>query len=141
MKLMFALLFPITLHAQTPVGAHGSIGALAGAKVVSRLKITKPGVYENLIIDGNFAPGNLVKITADEVTLRNCYISYPSGDCIQFDPDRQSSGKVVVENCTLWTGPLMVDLAGFKAGQRPGENALDTKVKLDGPRCQLVMRK
>ncbi|GEP41692.1 hypothetical protein BGE01nite_09830 [Brevifollis gellanilyticus] len=190
---LFLLLIPCLLHAQTPVGAQGTIGAPAGAKVVNRLEITKPGVYENLIIDGEWKRGNLVKITADDVTLRNCEIrhsagngigvfgskvviencrihhllngtfedqqdahgisgrwgdlvirncdiSYPSGDCIQFDPDRQSSGKVVVENCTLWTGPLTADLASFKAGQRPGENALDTKVKLDGPRCQLIIR-
>lgn len=190
---LFSLLIPCLLSAQRPVGVQGSVGAPADAKVVDRLEITKPGVYENLIIDGQWKRGNLVKITADDVTLRNCEIrhsagngvgvfgsrvviencrihhllngtfedqqdahgisgrwgdlivrncdiSYPSGDCIQFDPDRQSSGKVVVENCTLWTGPLTADLAGFKAGQRPGENALDTKVKLDGPRCQLIIR-
>jgi hypothetical protein len=179
--------------AQTPVGVQGTIGAADGAKVLNRLEITQPGVYENLIIDGNFAPGNLVKIKADNVTLRNCEIrhsagngigvfgnkiviencrihhllngtfedqqdahgisgrwgdtiirncdiSFPSGDCIQFDPDRQSTGKVVIENCTLWTAPLEKDLAGFKAGQRPGENAVDTKVPPDGPRCQLIIR-
>lgn len=183
----------LALDAQAQVGVQGVIGAPADAKVVNRLEITKPGVYENLVIDGNFAPGNLVKITADNVTLRNCEIrhsagngigifgnkvviencrihhllnggfddqqdahgisgrwgdtiirncdiSYPSGDCIQFDPDRQSHGKVVIENCTLWTAPLEKDLAGFKAGQRPGENAVDTKVPLDGPRCQLVIK-
>lgn len=184
--------FAPLLTAQTPVGASGKIGAPEGAKVVNRLEITKPGVYENLVIDGGFARGNLVKITADNVTLRNCEIrhsagnaigifgnhvvvencrihhllsgtfedqqdahgisgrwadttirncdiSFPSGDCIQFDPDRQSAGRVVVENCTLWTAPLEKDLAGFKAGQRPGENAIDTKTKPDGPRCELVV--
>jgi hypothetical protein len=194
MKLCCAILsLPLFLHAQTPVGTQGTIGAPAGAKVVNRLEITKSGVYENLIIDGKFASGNLVKITADNVTVRNCEIrhssgngigifgtkvviekcrihhllngtfedqqdahgisgrwgdvvirncdiSYPSGDCIQFDPDRKSNGKVVVENCTLWTGPLSADLAGFKAGQRPGENAVDTKVKSVGPRCELIIR-
>jgi hypothetical protein len=187
------LLLTISLQAQSPIGVRGEIGAPAGARVVNRLEITEPGVYENLIVDGNFAPGNLVKITADNVTLRNCEIrhssgngvgvfgtkvviencrihhllngsfedqrdahgisgrwgevlirnceiSYPSGDCIQFDPDRKSSGKVVIEHCTLWTGPLAADLAGFKAGQRPGENAVDTKVKADGPRCELIIR-
>lgn len=171
----------------------GPIGPGAGAKVVHRLEITEPGVYENLVIDGQWASGNLVKITADDVVLRNCEIrhsagngigvfgmrvliercrihhllagtfddqedahgiagrwgdvtirhceiSHPSGDCIQFDPDRSSHGKVVIEHCTLWTGPLEHDLAGFKAGQRPGENAVDTKVKPDGPRCELVIR-
>lgn len=171
----------------------GEMGAPAGAKVVNRLQITEPGVYENLIVDGGFAPGNLVKITADNVTLRHCEIrhsggngigifgnnviiehcrihhllsgsfedqqdahgisgrwanvtirhceiSHPSGDCIQFDPDRKSTGRVVIENCHLWTGPLEADMAGFKAGQRPGENAVDTKTPPDGPRCQLIIR-
>ncbi len=59
MKFYLAILiFPLLLRAQTPIGAP------VGAKVVNRLEITKPGVYENLIIDGNFASGNLVKITA-----------------------------------------------------------------------------
>lgn len=175
------------------MGAQGAVGAPAGAKVLDRLEITRSGVYENLVIDGHWRSGNLVKITADDVTLRNCEIrhssgngigvfgsrvviencrihhllngsfeeqkdahgisgrwgdvtirnceiSYPSGDCIQFDPDRQSNGKVLIENCTLWTGALATDMAGFKAGQRPGENAVDTKVKVDGPRCQLIIR-
>lgn len=194
MKLCSALLLlPLLLQGQSPIGAQGAVGAAAGASVLNRLEITKPGVYENLIIDGNFATGNLVKITADQVTLRNCEIrhssgngigvfgskvviencrihhllngtfadqqdahgisgrwgdvvirnceiSHPSGDCIQFDPDRKSNGKVVIENCTLWTGPLTADLAGFKAGQRPGENAVDTKVNPDGARCVLIVR-
>jgi hypothetical protein len=191
---LFAVaLLPGFLAAQLPVGVNGVIGAPDGARVVNRLEITQPGVYENLIVDGEWKSGNLVKITADNVTLRhceirhssgngigvfgtnvliencrihhllngtfddqqdahgiagrwgdvtirNCDISFPSGDCIQFDPDRKSSGRVLIENCTLWTGPLTGDLAGFKAGQRPGENAVDTKVKPDGPRCQLVIR-
>ena len=189
----FLLALAATANAETPIGVQGNVGAPADANIVNRLVITTPGVYENLIIDGNFAAGNLVKIKADNVTLRNCEIrhsagngigifgnhiviencrihhllngtfedqrdahgisgrwgdtiirncdiSFPSGDCIQFDPDRQSTGKVVIENCTLWTAPLEKDLAGFKAGQRPGENAVDTKVPPDGPRCQLIIR-
>jgi hypothetical protein len=180
-------------RAQTPIGPSGVIGANANAKVVNRLEITKPGVYENFIVDGEGASGNLVKITADNVTVRNCEIrngsgngigvfgnkviiencrihhmlagtfkdqhdahgisgrwgdltirncdiGYTSGDSIQFDPDRRSAGRVVIENCKLWTGPLPANAAGFKAGERPGENAVDTKTKPDGPRCELVIR-
>jgi len=169
------------------------IGAPANAQVVNRLEITRPGVYENLVIDGDGARGNLVKITAPNVTprnceirngagngvgvvaspvriencrihhmlagtfrdqhdahgitgrwgdvvIRNCDISYTSGDSIQFDPDRASAGKVVIEDCRLWTGPLPADAAGFKAGERPGENGVDTKTRADGPRCQLEVR-
>jgi hypothetical protein len=74
------------------------------------------------------------------VTIRNCEIAYVSGDCIQFDPDRQSTGSVLIENCTLWTGPLPADAAGFKAGQRPGENAFDSKTPPAGPRCTVTIR-
>ena len=54
------------------------------------------------------------------MTIRNCEIFYVSGDCIQFDPDRKSTGKLLIEHCTLWTGPLPADAAGFRQGERPG---------------------
>lgn len=196
-KLLLPLLAPVfaCLATETsgPIGAQGKVGCLANPKTVSRLEITKPGVYENYRIDAQGRGGNIVKITADNVTLRhceifngtgngvgvfgtgvviencrihhllngtyadqkdahgitgrwgdvtirNCDISLISGDCIQFDPDRKSSGSVVVERCTLWTGPLPADAGGFKAGQRPGENAFDSKVPPDGPRCRFVIR-
>jgi hypothetical protein len=170
------------------------IGCLKNPKRVDRLQITKPGVYENFLVDSGGASGNRVKITANDVTLRNCEIRnasgngigifatnvtiencrihhllagtfkkqqdahgitgrwgnvtirncdihHVSGDCIQFDPDRKSSGKVLIEDCTLWTGPLAKNAAGFKKGERPGENAVDTKTKPAGPRCQLTIRR
>lgn len=181
------------VQAQTPVGTQGVVGCLENPKTASRLEITKPGVYENFRIDGQGKGGNTVKITADNVTLRNCEISnttgngigvfgahvviencrihhllngtfknqndahgitghwgdvtirncdisYCSGDCIQFDPERASRGSVFIENCNLWTGPLPADAGTFKAGERPGENAVDTKTQLDGERCKLTMR-
>lgn len=180
-------------EAPKPVGTHGSIGTAANPTIVNRLEITKPGVYENFLIDARGRSGNIVKITADgvtlrhceirngsgngigvfgtnvviencrihhmlagtfndqqdahgiagrwgDVTIRNCGISYISGDSIQFDPDRASRGAVVIENCRLWTGPLPEAAAGFAAGERPGENAVDTKTKPDGERCRLVIR-
>ncbi|MFZ5832243.1 MAG: right-handed parallel beta-helix repeat-containing protein [Planctomycetota bacterium] len=181
------------LRAQTPVGAEGAVGPRANPTTVNRLWITQGGIYENFIVDGGGANGNLVKISADNVTVRNCEIrngsgngigifgnkvviencrihhmlastfhqqhdahgisgrwgdtvirncdiAYVSGDCIQFDPDRVSNGVALIERCTLWTGPLPADAAGFKAGQRPGENAVDTKTKPDGRRSKLVIR-
>lgn len=193
MKYIVFLFLPAPFLFAGLVGVTGPIGPGTGAKIVDRLEITKPGLYENFIIDGKWDSGNLVKITADDVilrncevrhssgngigvfgtrvliencrihhllagtyedhqdahgiagrwgdvTIRNCEVSYPSGDCIQFDPDRRSSGTVLIENCTLRTGPLDHDFPGFNVGQRPGENAVDTKVKPDGPRCTLVLR-
>lgn len=175
------------------VGTRGMVGCLENPQLTSRLEISKPGLYENIRIDAGGRGGNIVKITADDVilrnceifngtgngigvfgtrvliencrihhllagsyedqhdahgitgrwgdiTIRNCDISYTSGDSIQFDPDRQSHGSVIIEDCRLWTGPLEEDAPGFKAGQRPGENAVDTKVPPGGARSKLVIR-
>ncbi|MEK6233667.1 MAG: right-handed parallel beta-helix repeat-containing protein, partial [Planctomycetales bacterium] len=178
---------------ENAIGVQGKIGCDDNPRRVSRLQITKPGVYENYLVDSQGATGNRVKITADNVTLRNCEIRnaagngvgvfgknivienckihhllnstfdkqhdahgitgrwhnvtirnceifYVSGDCIQFDPDRKSAGKLLIENCTLWTGPLPADAGGFKKGERPGENAFDSKTPAQGERCQLTVR-
>lgn len=66
------------------------------------------------------------------LTIRNCDIHHVSGDCFQADPGRGTSprwGNVLIENTTLWTGPLEEDAAGWLAGESPGENAIDTKVE------------
>ena len=180
-------------RAESAIGVRGDVGCRENPKRVNRLQITKPGVYEDYIVDSEWAGGNRVKITADNVTLRNCEIRnatgngvgvfgknvtienckihhllhstfdqqhdahgitgrwynvtirnceicYVSGDCVQFDPDRKSTGKVLIENCTFWTGPLPADSAGFKKGERPGENAFDSKTQATGPRCELTIR-
>jgi hypothetical protein len=180
----------VASFAEVPLGTVGRVGCLDNPKRVARLEITKPGVYENFLVDGNGASGNLVKITADNVTVRNCEIrngsgngigvfgtniviencrihqmlagtfreqhdahgitgrwgnvvirncdiGLISGDCVQFDPDRKSNGSVTIERCHLWTGPLPAAAGGFKAGERPGENAVDTKTPPNGPRCVL----
>jgi hypothetical protein len=191
MKPFLLLLCTASLaYAQSPIGTTGHVGCLDHPKQVKRLEINKPGVYENFLVDAAGAGGNIVKITADNVTVRNCEIrngsgngigvfapnvviescrihhmlkstfkeqadahgitghwgnvvirncdiSYCSGDAIQFDPERAGSGNLTIEHCHLWTGPLPADAAGFKAGERPGENAADTKVKLDAPRAIL----
>jgi hypothetical protein len=190
---IFALVTSL-LHADPkPVGTQGHVGCLENPERVSRLEIKAPGVYENYLVDSDWAGGNRVKITADNVTLRNCEIrnasgngigvfgknvvlencrihhllagsfkeqkdahgitgswgnlvirncdiSYVSGDCIQFDPDRKQSGTVIIEDCNLWTGPLPEAAGGFAKGERPGENAVDTKTPPTGDRCKLVIR-
>jgi hypothetical protein len=191
-----ALGLPATGFAQIPekpVGAHGRVGCLENPKRVERLLITSPGVYENYLVDSEWAGGNRVKITADgvtlrnceirnatgngvgvfatgvviassrihhllagsfeeqhdahgitgrwgDVTIRNCEIYYVSGDAVQFDPDRRSTGRVVIEDSTFWTGPLPADAGAFRKDERPGENAVDTKTLLEGPRAKLVIR-
>jgi hypothetical protein len=190
---LLALIGRLSLAADgSMIGARANVGCALNSTKVKRLEITKPGVYENYLVDGGWGGGNRVKITADNVTLRNCEIfncagnaigvfakdvtienckihhclqgsfkqqrdahgitgrwgnvvirncdiSRVSGDAVQFDPDRRSEGKVIVENCTFWTAPLEADMAGFKRGERPGENGIDTKIE-KGKRCELVVR-
>jgi len=177
----------------SPIGARDDVGCRPDAKRVRRLVIDEPGVYENFLIDGEWADGTLVKITADGVTLRrceirngkhnavtvyakdvvidsckihhvlagtfedqqdahgvtgrptslvirNCDIGLVSGDAVQFDPGRGEWDDVLIENCTMWTAPLPEDAGGFKKGQRPGENAVDTKQRAENPRSRLAIR-
>jgi hypothetical protein len=190
---LLAVAAPVYCDEVNPVGTQGRVGCGSNPKEVARLQITKPGVYENYIVDSKWAGGNRVKITTNNVTLRNCEIrnaggngigvfatnvvienckihhclagtfkqqhdahgitgrwgnvtirnceiGYVSGDCIQFDPDRRSSGQLLIEDCTLYAGPLPTDAAGFKRGERAGENAFDSKTPPKGPRCKLVVR-
>lgn len=74
------------------------------------------------------------------LTVRNCEISHCSGDGWQMDPGRGEWSDVVLEHCDIWMGPLEKDLAGFKAGQAPGENGVDTKQSVDHRRSKLTIR-
>jgi hypothetical protein len=174
------------------VGAGGNVGCLDHPRTVQRLIITEPGTYENYLVDGRWGDHDLVRIKADNVTLRhceirngrndavevyaqnvlvencrihhalagtfedqedahgitgrpnnlvirNCEIYYVSGDAVQFDPDRGPWDNVRIENSTFWTGPLPDDAAGFRRGERPGENAVDTKQEESNPRSRLTI--
>jgi hypothetical protein len=180
-------------QAADAIGANDNVGCLPNPKRVNRLVIDAPGVYENILVDGEWGDSTLVKIKADDVTLRhcevrhgkhnavlvmgknvviesckidhvlagtfkepkdahgitghpqelvirNCEIGFVSGDAIQFDPGRGPWDDVLVENCTFSTGPLEADAAGFKRGERPGENAVDTKQRASNPRSRLTIR-
>src|SRR5262245_48658197 len=179
-------------------GLRGPVGAPPDAVKMNRLVIQSPGVYENLLIDGEWAEQDLVWIKSDNVvlrnctirygrrdaievysrnilienckihhflwgtlaeprdchgitgrpqnlTVRNCEIAYVSGDGIQFDPGRSTSPyawtNVLVENCFIWTGPLEQDCPGFKKGERPGENAFDTKSSRSAPAAAFRLRR
>ncbi len=175
------------------IGAKNSIGCRVDPQHETRLIIDEEGVYDNYLVDGQWNQGNLVKIRANNVilrnseirfvrgngifvsgedvvidsckihhclsgsylnqddahgitgnpknlTIRNCEIYYVSGDAVQFDPDRSLWDKVKIENCTFWTGPLPERVAEFYAGERPGENAVDTKQLHSNPRSRLTIR-
>ncbi len=79
-----------------PVGVQGSVGCRENPKKVDRLIITKPGVYENYLVDCAWQGGNRVKITADDVTLRNCEIRNATGNGVG------AFGKnAIIENCKI----------------------------------------
>lgn len=80
---LLALLLVITPHAlaqHKPVGVQGKVGCNEKPRKVERLVITKPGVYENYLVDSNWDGGNRVKISADNVILRNCEIRNATGN-------------------------------------------------------------
>ena len=84
------------LYAAELAGAPGPVGTIAGAKLVHRLEIAKPGVYENFRVDAQGQGGNIVKITADDVTLRNCEIFNGTGNGVGV-----FGTHVVIENCRI----------------------------------------
>ncbi len=180
--------------AKRPPGLIADVGPRGTPKRARSLEIRdKGGVYENYLIEADWAERDAVRILADRVvlrnceirngrrdaievyandvliencrihhflagsfkeqkdahgitgratrlTIRNCEIYYCSGDALQFDPDRGPWTDVLIENCDLWTGPLPEHAAGFKKGEQPGENALDTKQRASNERSRIVVR-
>jgi hypothetical protein len=91
-----ALFLTFISSAYCAVGTSGAIGTLSNPTLVNRLEITKPGVYENIRVDAQGKGGNIVKITADDVTLRNCEILNGSGNGVGVFGTR-----VLIENCRI----------------------------------------
>jgi hypothetical protein len=92
-----ALLGPLTLPraaAAEFAGLTGPAGAGPNAKRVQTLRITEPGVYENILVDGEWIQQDLVRILADNVVLRNCTIRYGQRDGIEV-----YGRNVRIENC------------------------------------------
>ena len=77
-------------------GLSGPIGARPDAQRMQTLRITKPGVYENLLIDGEWTAQDLVKITSDNVVLRNCTIRHATRDGVEV-----YGQNVRIENCHI----------------------------------------
>ena len=117
-------------------GTHNAVTVYASDVVIDSCKIhhALAGTYA----EQQDAHGITGRPT--NLTIRNCDIGLTSGDSIQFDPGRGPWDNVLVEGCTLWTAPLPEDAAGFKKGQRPGENAIDTKQGIANPRSRLTIR-
>lgn len=117
-------------------GKHNAVSVYAKQVVIESCKIHH--VLAGTFKDQRDAHGITGRPT--DLVIRNCDIGLISGDCIQFDPGRGEWDDVRIENCTLWTGPLANDAAGFRRGERPGENAVDTKQRTSNPRSRLTIR-
>ena len=63
---------------------------------LQRLAISNPGVYENLLVDGQWTDSTLVKITADHVTLRNCELRHGKHNAIAV-----YAKDVLIESCKI----------------------------------------
>lgn len=98
-------------------GKHNAVTVSGKNLVIASCKIHQ--VLTGTFADQKDAHG--ITGNPDGLTIRNCDIGLVSGDALQFDPGRRPWDRVVVENCTLWTGPLENDAAGFQRGQRPGK--------------------
>lgn len=77
---------------------------------------------------------------ARRLLISHCEISHCSGDAWQMDPDRGPWTDVILEHCHIWRGPLELDMAGFRRGEQPGEDGVDTKQSRDNPRSRLTIR-
>lgn len=77
-------------------GLSGPIGAGRGARVVPELRIDKPGVYENIIVDGKWGDHDLVRIRSDNVVLRNCTVRFGRRDAVEV-----YGRNVLIENCRI----------------------------------------
>ena len=77
-------------------GLTGQVGAKPDARRVQTLRIDKPGIYENLLIDGEWIEQDLVRINADNVVLRNCTIRYGRRDAVEV-----YGRNVRIENCHI----------------------------------------
>src|SRR5688572_14787036 len=77
-----------------PVGPQGK--PIPSPKGKGRWDITQAGVYENYLIDLEFADTDAVRIRADNTIMRNCELRNGSRDAIEVYAD-----DVLIENCRI----------------------------------------
>src|SRR5687767_4309045 len=84
----------LAIEATGAIGTQGQVGCGENPKRLKQLSITTPGVYENLLVDGEWIDSTLVKITADNVTLRRCEIRNGRHNAVTV-----YAKNVVIEDC------------------------------------------
>src|SRR3954454_16651477 len=75
---------PSTAPATRPtIGLTGPVGTTGEPKRTRILRIDKPGLYENYLMDAEWAETDAIHIKADRVTLRHCEIRNGRPDGIE----------------------------------------------------------
>ena len=111
----------------------------------SHVRIIDSEIHSCLWFDGDEEePRDAHGITGGAVqhlSIIDTAIHAVSGDAIQFDPGRSSPGwtGIVIQGCRLFAEPLTEDTNGFRTGQTPGDNAIDTKTNPEAERATLVI--
>jgi hypothetical protein len=77
-------------------------------------------------VDGErYDAHGIVTEGVQDLIIRGSEIYYVSGDALQFQYNNWKN--IIVEDCTLWNGPLPSARGGAPAGVNPGEDGVDTK--------------
>ena len=98
LKYLTSLFVARQVGSTEPIGPQGHVGTKVNPIKVERLVINKPGLYENYLIDSRWQGGNRVKVSCDDVVIRNCEIRNASGNGIGV-----FGRNVVIENCRIHT--------------------------------------
>jgi len=93
-------------------------------------------------IDGRSDAHGITAAAVKNLTVRDTEIHTFSGDGIQIDPGRAAPGwtGVTIEHSRIWLEPLPSVENGFRAGEAPGENAVDTKASPNYARATITIR-
>ena len=116
-----------TAFAVHAIGSDGKAGCRGGPKKVDRLSIKSPGVYENWLVDGDWGESTLVKIVADDVTLRNCEIHR----------GRHNAVLVVGKNVLIESCKIHHVLAGTFQDQKDAHGITGQPTKLVIRNCEI----
>jgi Right handed beta helix region len=111
------------------IGSNGQAGCLNHPQRVERLSVDAAGVYENILVDGKWGDSTLVKILADNVTLRNCEIHSGKHNGVLV-----TGKKVVIESCRIHHL-----LAGTFADQKDAHGITGHPTKLVIRNCEIGM--
>ncbi len=109
--------------------AHGNNILIDNARIHSAISrtVNSPAPLPGIVtMNDNFRDAHGIESSsANGLTIRNTYIGYVSGDCVQ--SGRSVWSDLTIENCNFEMKPLDVPILGLPAGTWFGEDIYDTK--------------